>query len=73
MKSERDFLLTRGISFFLTEKNKKTVLEFSLHPDPLLDNIVEIWEYSAKKVGPEKSQWLILDDFFICLSFNLWI
>jgi hypothetical protein len=62
MKLESDFTLNPGDKILLTKKKGRGVVEFSLHQDPVLDNIVEMWKYDSNKGKSGKSVWLLLKD-----------
>ena len=71
MKLENDFTLNPGDKIFLTKKTGRLVLEFSLHEDPILDNIVEMWKYDSKKGKHGKSVWLLSKDLSSFVSVYL--
>jgi hypothetical protein len=62
MELESDFTLNPGDKILLTKKKGRGVIEFSLHQDPVLDNIVEMWKYDSSKGKSGKSVWLLLKD-----------
>lgn len=62
MESGKALSLNPGEKIILTKKNGRLIIEFSLHQDPILDNIVEMWKYDSKKGKSGKSVWLLLKD-----------
>lgn len=63
-----DIDLPMGSKIVLKKIKGDRILEFSRHPDPVLDNIVEFWSYQSKKSSKNKSSWILLKDLHLFLG-----
>jgi hypothetical protein len=68
MSSEFDITLDYESAIVLKKIGGSRIIEFKRHPDPVLDNIVEMWKYSGKKGNKGKSEWIILKDLSVFLE-----
>ncbi len=62
MDLNEDFVLDYGITIIMAKPSGFTVMEVSRHPDPILDNIVEVWSYDKRKKSKGDSGWIVLKD-----------
>jgi hypothetical protein len=79
MDLNADFQLNHGEIIIMSKVKGFTVIELKRHTDPILDNIVEVWQYdNRKKTAKSKgeSSWIILKDlpchlrYYKSLGFN---
>ncbi len=79
MDLNNDFELNHGDIITMSKTKGFTVIELKRHTDPILDNIVEVWQYdNRKKTSKSKgeSSWIILKDlpshlrYYKSLGFN---
>lgn len=68
MSSALNITLDYGSSIILKKVGGSRVIEFRRHPDPVLDNIVEMWKYCSKKKNKGKSEWVLLKDLEVFLD-----
>lgn len=65
MDLDEDFVLEYGVTITMSKPKGFTVIEVCRHPDPILDNIVEVWQYDKRKSGSKskgESGWIVLKD-----------
>lgn len=79
MDLKDDFQLNHGDIITMAKPKGFTVIELKRHPDPILDNIVEVWQYDNRKKTTKskgESSWIILKDlpghlrYYKSLGFN---
>ncbi len=67
MEFTEDFNLELGERLIFKKINGHKTLEFSRHPDEVLDNIVEFWHYDSRK-SKGKSTWIVAKDLHLFIS-----
>jgi hypothetical protein len=79
MDLNADFTLDYGETVTMSKPGGFTVIEIKRHPDKILDNIVEVWQYDNRKNNSKsrgESSWIILKDlpshlrYYKSLGFN---
>lgn len=72
MDLNEDFSLNYNEILHMAKPKGFTVIEVCRHSDPILDNIVEVWQYDKRKNGSKSkgdSSWIILKDLYSHLRY----
>ena len=62
MDLSSDFLLKRNQKILIKKIKGYIIVEMKRHPDPVMDNIIEIWSYNTRKKIKGDSSWVIDKD-----------
>ncbi len=62
MDLNEDFVLDYGTVISLSKPKGFIVIEVSRHADPILDNIVEVWQYDKRTKSKGEASWVVLKD-----------
>ena len=58
MDLSSDFLLAYDQKLFIRKISGYTIIEIKRHPDPVMDNIIEVWSYDSRKKIKGDSSWI---------------
>ena len=64
-----DFLLGREQKMFIKKIKGYSMVEIKRHPDPVMDNIIEIWSYDSRKKTKGDSSWVTDKDLLNHISY----